>query len=187
MATGRTKTQQVDMLATRHPLSPQASRQSRRSRIACLDCRRRKVRCNVAVYGRPCTNCRLDGFECITRPGNPRNSRIPADNTSMADIPRASNSDNSHDECTATSITTSSQMSGLGASEMNSLETQRDGTIPADAGALQLNMAPNTCSCTFSDFSSDLFLDRLEKINHLREEKALLEPSANFLNRRLGD
>lgn len=35
-----------------------------RARHACLDCRARKVRCDVSVTGTPCTNCKLDDHEC---------------------------------------------------------------------------------------------------------------------------
>ena len=37
----------------------------KRATLACLRCRKRKVRCNV-VEERPCMNCRLDGIECTT-------------------------------------------------------------------------------------------------------------------------
>ncbi|TPX13879.1 uncharacterized protein E0L32_005823 [Thyridium curvatum] len=39
----------------------------RRAKIACLSCRRRKVRCDVHPRGSPCTNCRLDRIECNLR------------------------------------------------------------------------------------------------------------------------
>lgn len=39
----------------------------RRASKACLSCRNRKVRCDVVSGGHPCTNCRLDKFECIVR------------------------------------------------------------------------------------------------------------------------
>lgn len=53
----------MDIRATRR-LNGQPSR----ARIACLHCRSRKVRCTLAVKGPPCTNCHLDGLECVTRP-----------------------------------------------------------------------------------------------------------------------
>ncbi|KAL3476421.1 hypothetical protein BJX99DRAFT_258548 [Aspergillus californicus] len=37
---------------------------NRRSVVACMSCRRRKIRCDVAINGSPCTNCRLDGAQC---------------------------------------------------------------------------------------------------------------------------
>ncbi|RDW94215.1 Zn(II)2Cys6 transcription factor [Aspergillus mulundensis] len=37
----------------------------RRSPIACITCRARKIRCDVSVNGSPCTNCQLDGRQCI--------------------------------------------------------------------------------------------------------------------------
>ena len=37
----------------------------RRASQACESCRARKVRCNVAKHGAPCTNCTLDEVECI--------------------------------------------------------------------------------------------------------------------------
>lgn len=50
--------------------NPPSSRQSgnatkKRAPIACLNCRVRKVRCDVAQAGAPCTNCRLDGETCV--------------------------------------------------------------------------------------------------------------------------
>lgn len=37
----------------------------RRGRIACLTCRKRKVRCDISTGSAPCTNCRLDQVECM--------------------------------------------------------------------------------------------------------------------------
>ena len=45
---------------TKHPYR-------RRARIACVCCHDRKVRCDVAVNGNPCTNCRLDGNKCSVK------------------------------------------------------------------------------------------------------------------------
>lgn len=49
----------------RHP-ARQKEREFRRKRaaIACVACRRRKVRCDVAEHGLPCCNCELDQTEC---------------------------------------------------------------------------------------------------------------------------
>ncbi|CAG9961935.1 unnamed protein product [Clonostachys byssicola] len=41
------------------------SASSKRAPKACLTCRRRKVRCDVSRRGQPCTNCDLDGTECV--------------------------------------------------------------------------------------------------------------------------
>lgn len=35
-----------------------------RSKVACRECRRRKVRCDVYQRGVPCTNCHLDSSDC---------------------------------------------------------------------------------------------------------------------------
>jgi len=42
----------------------------RRAAKACLSCRHRKVRCDVVTDGPPCTNCRLDGVNCIIKKSN---------------------------------------------------------------------------------------------------------------------
>ncbi|KAH6986501.1 fungal-specific transcription factor domain-containing protein [Ilyonectria sp. MPI-CAGE-AT-0026] len=42
----------------------------RRASKACLSCRNRKVRCDVVNGGVPCTNCRLDGVQCVTKESN---------------------------------------------------------------------------------------------------------------------
>lgn len=36
-----------------------------RASKACLECRRRKVRCDVLAHGSPCSNCALDDETCI--------------------------------------------------------------------------------------------------------------------------
>lgn len=62
------------MTMAAHPKTPRLQRPNdspstqpnRRARLACLKCRRRKVRCNIKIYGRPCTNCVLDSCECVT-------------------------------------------------------------------------------------------------------------------------
>jgi len=41
----------------------------RRAPLACQGCRLRKVRCNLAEEGVPCTNCRLDQVECVVPEG----------------------------------------------------------------------------------------------------------------------
>lgn len=50
---------------------------------ACLHCRARKVRCNVAIHGAPCTNCRLDQHDCTTIPSRKIKSVQYQDRTSM--------------------------------------------------------------------------------------------------------
>lgn len=42
----------------------------RRAAKACLSCRYRKVRCDVLGSGPPCTNCRLDGVDCVIKKSN---------------------------------------------------------------------------------------------------------------------
>lgn len=36
-----------------------------RSTVACLRCRERKVRCDHSLHRQSCTNCVLDGYECV--------------------------------------------------------------------------------------------------------------------------
>ncbi|KAB8213367.1 hypothetical protein BDV33DRAFT_184939 [Aspergillus novoparasiticus] len=45
--------------------SAAADSRKRRAARACLACRKRKTRCDVARSGMPCNNCRLDGVECV--------------------------------------------------------------------------------------------------------------------------
>ncbi len=48
----------------------------RRSAVACITCRRRKIRCDVTVSGTPCINCRLDNDQCVTvNPKRPRKTK----------------------------------------------------------------------------------------------------------------
>lgn len=46
-----------------------------RSSKACRSCRHRKVRCDVAAKGARCTNCELDGMECVVLPSRRGHSR----------------------------------------------------------------------------------------------------------------
>lgn len=46
------------------------TRRNARGRIACTVCHRRKVRCNSAIVGIPCSNCFQDGEECTLRVSN---------------------------------------------------------------------------------------------------------------------
>lgn len=45
----------------------ESSTKRRRASRACLACRARKVRCDVILCGKPCTNCRLDFSECVVQ------------------------------------------------------------------------------------------------------------------------
>lgn len=46
----------------------QPRRPNKRARQACLSCRFRKVRCDVSTCSPPCTNCKMDKIECVTKP-----------------------------------------------------------------------------------------------------------------------
>jgi hypothetical protein len=50
---------------TRDIESPLSTR--KRASKACLACRARKIRCDVASHSTPCTNCRISRGECIVR------------------------------------------------------------------------------------------------------------------------
>ncbi|KAJ4248756.1 hypothetical protein NW762_012594 [Fusarium torreyae] len=52
-------TQQHSIRFAKKPVS------RKRATKACLKCRKRKVRCDVTRTSAPCTNCRLDGAECV--------------------------------------------------------------------------------------------------------------------------
>ncbi|KAH6995914.1 fungal-specific transcription factor domain-containing protein [Ilyonectria sp. MPI-CAGE-AT-0026] len=78
-----------DALSLPRPASPtrQGDRQSdakkriirrRRAHRACLECRKRKVRCDVVVEGQLCTNCRLDGRPCTVSDRRKRSTIAPS-------------------------------------------------------------------------------------------------------------
>ncbi|KAH7142915.1 fungal-specific transcription factor domain-containing protein [Dactylonectria estremocensis] len=50
----------------------------RRAHRACLECRKRKVRCDVIVEGQLCTNCRLDGRPCTVSDRRKRSAILPS-------------------------------------------------------------------------------------------------------------
>ncbi|GES64570.1 hypothetical protein ATEIFO6365_0009005900 [Aspergillus terreus] len=51
-------------------------RRPKRSSRACARCHRRKVRCDGAISGFPCTNCRLDQYPCTLQPTLRQTSRV---------------------------------------------------------------------------------------------------------------
>lgn len=78
----------MDPESVAHATSSELSRVSRdpvrRAAHACRSCRRRKVRCDVAVNGSPCTNCQLDEFPCVVVPRRHRNNKEKPSKASKA-------------------------------------------------------------------------------------------------------
>ncbi|KAF5594053.1 cutinase transcription factor 1 beta [Fusarium subglutinans] len=52
----------------------------RRAKQACLHCRSRKIRCDLAFGGSPCLNCRLDEVHCEVRGRKPKRKRLDTKN-----------------------------------------------------------------------------------------------------------
>ncbi|CZR58614.1 uncharacterized protein PAC_08506 [Phialocephala subalpina] len=61
----------------------------RRARKACVECHKRKVRCDVLTRGQVCTNCRLDGLPCRlpAKDGRRRTQIVHPQPTTNADLP----------------------------------------------------------------------------------------------------
>lgn len=57
----------------------------RRARKACVECHKRKVRCDVLSRGSVCTNCRLDGLQCVLRATEGYLSQLISLATSLTD------------------------------------------------------------------------------------------------------
>ena len=69
------------------PTSQASMSKRRRASRACLACRARKVRCDVVLCGKPCTNCRLDFSECVVqlrRKNRCRNIVVPSNNRPLS-------------------------------------------------------------------------------------------------------
>lgn len=91
----------------------------KRSKLACRNCRRRKVRCDVHPHGAPCTNCRLDSVECApcekrTR-GCIKNKRQTSKQTAIVPSPEQA--------------TSSSPADSLGECHQASLNTENDARL----------------------------------------------------------
>lgn len=121
----------------------------RRARVACLSCRRRKVRCDAMTYGRPCTNCRLDNHDCTTRPKSPRISRQVSP---IADVDQFSASHSSQEEHAVVS-TINSQPDKVSDLDANNLHTS---FVPADSEPLQVQKVPNPFLCSSFHFHPTL-------------------------------
>ncbi|KAF5632077.1 n-terminal binuclear Zn cluster-containing protein [Fusarium sp. NRRL 52700] len=57
----------------------------RRAKQACLHCRSRKIRCDLAFGGSPCLNCRLDEVHCEVRGRKPKRRKLETKNTRVTD------------------------------------------------------------------------------------------------------
>ncbi|OAX78512.1 hypothetical protein ACJ72_07177 [Emergomyces africanus] len=55
----------------------------KRASAACRSCRARKVRCDVLLKSTPCTNCRLDGAECVIAESKRTKFARTADGTTL--------------------------------------------------------------------------------------------------------
>ncbi|KAH6879564.1 fungal-specific transcription factor domain-containing protein, partial [Thelonectria olida] len=57
----------------------------KRAGHACLNCRKRKIRCDVSLHGPPCTNCRLDDEKCEVSKRKRRQWRMQVHGESLTD------------------------------------------------------------------------------------------------------
>lgn len=152
--TSYTLTEAVEPMDTYVPRNASSPAARPRARIACSYCHRRKVRCNVAICGRPCTNCRLDGFECVTRPKKPRGVRISAD-TQAVDTDRLSVINENQDHCTRIPALADSQMSSRPTSPADDIGRSHGPTsIATEAPFVEISR--NTSSHEFSNISKSL-------------------------------
>ncbi|KAH7090451.1 fungal-specific transcription factor domain-containing protein [Paraphoma chrysanthemicola] len=104
-----------------HSLSPEPrTRTKRRAAVACLTCRTRKVRCDVALRGQPCTNCSTDEITCSikTRPKryNVQKAKAAATASVHEDPPAKPN------EGTSITSTASNQIASANQANMDHLE-----------------------------------------------------------------
>lgn len=95
----------------------------KRTAISCQHCQHRKMRCDRRVLGSPCTNCRLDGMECLQGQSKPR-SRAPKSSRKKKDP-------------IANSQPTSTVSTGNSASQD---QTARDGELPSFIKALPAHL-----------------------------------------------
>jgi hypothetical protein len=56
--------------------APNQLASKRRTSLACVSCRARKVRCDYLQTGNPCTTCRVDGFDCEVASRKKRRRRV---------------------------------------------------------------------------------------------------------------
>ncbi|KAF5668328.1 fungal specific transcription factor factor domain-containing protein [Fusarium denticulatum] len=63
---------------------------TRRAKQACLHCRSRKIRCDLAFGGSPCLNCRLDEVHCEVRGRKPKRRKL---DTTTATVTIKTNTD----------------------------------------------------------------------------------------------
>jgi hypothetical protein len=124
--------------------------QPSRARIACLHCRSRKVRCTLAIKGPPCTNCQLDGLECVTCPKQRKRSI----HTSLAEDVIAStpiqeeNATQRYDICTTEKV----QDDALKICDLNGMNIfKRHKTASGSHEAQLIEAALSVDSCMFPD------------------------------------
>ncbi|CAK7236100.1 hypothetical protein SCUCBS95973_009492 [Sporothrix curviconia] len=106
-----------------------------RSRVACQTCNRRKVRCNVAQTGPPCTNCRHDDQPCTVVPRKKHKPRRPrASNVSQA--PQVAVATSVLQDASSVSVDVDGEQAESDDSERaRALTPEADGRLPDDDAA----------------------------------------------------
>ncbi|CAK7234605.1 hypothetical protein SBRCBS47491_009007 [Sporothrix bragantina] len=99
-----------------------------RSRVACQTCNRRKVRCNVAQTGPPCTNCRQEDQPCTVVPRKKHKPRRPR----ASQVTQASVSASVLQDESSVSMAVDEDQAESDDSEPRALTPEADGRLPDD-------------------------------------------------------
>ncbi|OAL34069.1 hypothetical protein AYO20_06717 [Fonsecaea nubica] len=96
----------------------------KRAAKACLSCRKRKIKCDYATKGSPCSNCDQDGFECLAVERKKRKTTVvrtlPGVNTTNLSSPLAQT-------CHEPTGTSATRFQGGGESVVDALSATPEG------------------------------------------------------------
>ncbi|KAE8331414.1 hypothetical protein BDV39DRAFT_201064 [Aspergillus sergii] len=174
-----------------------------RARVACASCRNRKVRCDVAHRGRPCTNCFLDHKDCAIEVGGrhdrnrarqrkrnfvpaPKLGVTPADTaTTVVDTPDL---DYTRPQGRGSNLPTESQTDSLASNHLallSLLQNRSDESAEQD----EPKCGPGTSDINFSvyQFIDTRFLFRLQQsdIKYLEDQACLRVPRRDLMDEML--
>ncbi|KAL1889648.1 hypothetical protein Sste5346_008767 [Sporothrix stenoceras] len=106
-----------------NPAAQNDTTKRRRASRACLACRARKVRCDVVLCGKPCTNCRLDFSECVVQLRRKNRTIVVPSNNRLLSVKETSESE---DDSTHSNTANTKTEPTVSSTHLTTLPTQPD-------------------------------------------------------------
>ncbi|KAK4173035.1 fungal-specific transcription factor domain-containing protein [Triangularia setosa] len=150
-----------------------------RSKVACRECRRRKVRCDVYQRGAPCTNCQLDQGDCTIIRN--RRGRKPREHETTPDAPEITGSLLSGSSGDASNHSCTGRQSPIRILDQNIIHGYLD-RLYAQAVSESSSKAASLLPDLLSYIQCDLSHISNEDISFLRQKGCFTFPTKDILD-----